>query len=231
MTRSFQYRSRQIMPSISQRLQLAQSSQSFAFLNGQGHHLETVAGYTVWKALTTTAIIGAIWGLRTAIGLLRGEEDAGRWELLLAGQTTRRRATVQAMLGLGASLLGMFLVTALITLLAGRLPGARFPTDGALLFAAAMVSGAAMFLALGALASQLAATSGQAAMFTTAVMGIAYAIRVVAASSTSRGWIRWFTPMGWIENVQPLEDPQPVAMILAQPEERVRDEEVPHLGA
>lgn len=200
-------------PSVSGRSQLAQASQSFAFLNGQGHHLESVAGYTVWKVVTTAAIIGAIWGMRTAVGLLRGEEDAGRWELLLAGQTTRRRATLQALLGLGAALAAMFLVTALVTVLAGGLPGARFSLDGSLLFAVAMVSGAAMFLALGALASQLAATGGQATMLTTAVLGIAYVVRVVADSSTSRGWIRWLTPLGWIENVQPLVDPQPLALV------------------
>ncbi len=36
-------------------------------------------------------VLGAVWGLLTATRLLRGEEDAGRWELLLAGQTTRER--------------------------------------------------------------------------------------------------------------------------------------------
>ena len=34
-------------------------------------------------------------------GCLRGEEDAGRWELLLAGQTTRRAAAAQALAGFG----------------------------------------------------------------------------------------------------------------------------------
>jgi polyether ionophore transport system permease protein len=200
-------------PSVSGRLQLAQTSQSFAFIAGTGHHLETVAGYTVWKVLTTTAFIGAIWGLRTSIGLLRGEEDAGRWELLLAGQTTRRRATAEALVGLGVALAAMFIVTAVVTVLAGRLPGARFTIDGSLLFAAAMVSGAAIFLGVGAVASQLAATSGQAAMLTTAFLGVSYVIRVLADSSTSRGWLRWATPMGWIENVQPLADPQPLALV------------------
>jgi ABC-2 type transport system permease protein len=200
-------------PVVSERYQLAQTSQSFAFIAGQGHHLETVAGYTVWKVLTTDAFIGAIWAMRTAIGLLRGEEDAGRWELLLCGPTTRRRATVQALVGLGLALTAMFLVTAVITILAGRLPGARFPTDGAVLFAAAMIAGAAIFLAVGALMSQVAATSGQASMLTTAVLGISYLIRVVADSSVSRGWLRWATPLGWIENISPLADPQPLALL------------------
>ena len=37
----------------------------------------------------TLMVLGAVWGLLTSTRLLRGEEDAGRWELLLAGQTTR----------------------------------------------------------------------------------------------------------------------------------------------
>ena len=42
------------------------------------------------------------FGLLTATRLMRREEDSGRWELLLAGQTTRRRAAVQAVAGLAA---------------------------------------------------------------------------------------------------------------------------------
>ena len=47
-------------------------------------------------------ILGAVWGLLTSTRLLRGEEDSGRWDLLLCGQTTRRGATAQAIAGLGA---------------------------------------------------------------------------------------------------------------------------------
>ncbi len=44
------------------------------------------------SASPSLAVVGAVWGLLTGTRLLRGEEDAGRWELLLAGQTTRRGA-------------------------------------------------------------------------------------------------------------------------------------------
>ena len=43
-----------------------------------------MAGFTACRVLTGITIIGSIWGLMTSTGLLRGEEDAGRWELLLA---------------------------------------------------------------------------------------------------------------------------------------------------
>lgn len=169
-------------PTLGDRLQLAQSLQSFAVLLGHPRHAETVAGFTSWRLTVAITIIGSVWGLLTSTSLLRGEEEAGRWELLLAGQTTKRRATAQALLGLGVALLAMFLVLALLTVAAGQSRGARFSTGGSLLFAVAMVSGAAMFIAIGALASQLCATRSQAATISAAVLGTSYVVRMIADS-------------------------------------------------
>jgi len=127
-------------PTVADRLKITGSLQSFAILLGQPHHAETVAGFTQWRVLVVIALIGAIWGLLTSTGLLRGEEEAGRWELLLAGQTTKRRAAAQALLGLGAALAAMFLAAAALTIAAGNLPGAHFTIGASLLFALAMVS-------------------------------------------------------------------------------------------
>ncbi len=83
---------------------LAKSFTSSGGLNalvGPVHQLNTVAGYTEWKSVGILTVLGAIWALLLSTKLLRGEEDAGRWELLLAGQTTRRGAAIQAMVGLG----------------------------------------------------------------------------------------------------------------------------------
>ena len=63
-------------------------------LFGPAPRLQTVGGFTVFKVSMTLTIIGAVWGLLTSSRLLRGEEDAGRWDLLLSGRTTgagRRR--------------------------------------------------------------------------------------------------------------------------------------------
>jgi ABC-2 type transport system permease protein len=199
-------------PTLASRLQLATSLQAFAIMLGIPHHAETVAGFTTWRVLTAIFLIGGIWGLLTSTDLLRGEEDAGRWELVLAGPTTKRRATAQVLVGLGIVLAAMFVVTTLLVLVAGRLPGARFSTGGSLLFGAALVSGAAMFLAIGALTSQLSATRSQAATLAAGVLGASWVVRMVADSSTSLGWLRWATPFGWIEELRPLRDPQPLAL-------------------
>lgn len=200
-------------PTLASRLELAQSLQSFAVMLGRPYHPETVAGFTSWRLLVAITVIGSIWGLLTSTGLLRGEEEAGRWEVLLAGQTTKRRATAQALAGLGIALLVMFLVIALITLAAGRSPGARFSTGGSVLFSVAMVSGAAMFLAVGALASQLSATRSQAATLSALVLGVSYVVRMIADSKSSLGWMRWMSPIGWVEELRPLRDPQLLALV------------------
>ena len=65
-------------------------------LYGPAPQLQTAAGFAVFKTSMTLMLLGAVWGLLTSTRLLRGEEDAGRWELLLTGATTRRRAAAQA---------------------------------------------------------------------------------------------------------------------------------------
>ena len=84
----------------------------------------------------TLMILGAIWGLLTSTRLLRGEEDSGRWELLLAGQTTRVGAAVQALVGLGAGIFALWALTAVITVLTGLDSKVHIAVGPALYFAA-----------------------------------------------------------------------------------------------
>jgi ABC-2 type transport system permease protein len=189
------------------------SNTGLAAINGVGRELQTVAGYTVWKSAMFLYIVGAVWGLLTATKLTRGEEDAGRWELLLTGQTTRRRAAAQALAGLAAGLAVLWLLTAVITVAVGRLSKVQIAAGPGLYFALALVAPAAIFLAAGALASQLAGTRRQAAGYTGAALGMCYAVRMVADSDSTLGWLRWASPLGWVQQLQPLVDPRPLAMV------------------
>ena len=138
------------------------SNHATAALFGPAPDLQTVAGFTVFKSLMTVMVLGALWGLLTSTRLLRGEEDAGRWELLLTGQSTRRSAAAQALGGLGMGLAALWFVTAVITVLTGRISSVGFSVGASLYFSLAQVAAAVMFLAVGALTSQLAATRRQA---------------------------------------------------------------------
>jgi ABC-2 type transport system permease protein len=70
-----------------------------------------------------------------------------------------------------------------------------------------------MFLGVGALASQLAATRRQASGYAGAALGVSYALRMVADSGTGLGWLRWASPLGWVEELQPLTSPHPLALV------------------
>lgn len=182
-------------------------------ITGPGIRLQTIAGYTEWKSLTFLSVIGGVWGLLIATKLLRGEEDSGRLELLLAGQTTKRHATVQVFVGLGCGLLALFVVTALICTVVGVDAKVHIGIASMLFFAVAIVSSAAVFLAIGMLTSQLAATRHRAAGYAGVVLGVSYGLRMIADSGTGLTWLRWTTPLGWVEELQPLTSPHPLALL------------------
>jgi ABC-2 type transport system permease protein len=186
---------------------------AFAALMGPARRLDTVGGWVSWRLLALLVWVGAIWGLLTATRLLRREEDAGRWELLLAGRTTRGRATAQAIGGLAVGWLILWALSAGLTLAAGSRSTVGFSTSGSLLYATAATATAAMFLAVGALSSQLAPTRRQANALAAAVLAIAYLIRLVADSVSGAGWLRWASPLGWIEELRPLTGAQPFALV------------------
>lgn len=180
---------------------------------GPAHHLDTVAGYTAYHTVGILGLIVAVWGLLAATRLLRGEEQAGRWELMLAGQTTRRRAAAAALAGLGIGLLTLWAVAAVATVAIGRSADARFSVSASLFMAVAAVAATGMFMAVGALCGQLAATRRHAAALAAGVFGVAYLLRAIAATNPSLYWLRWASPLGWVDELRPLTGSRPLALL------------------
>lgn len=184
-------------------------------LIGPARSINSTAGYLSWRALGVLSLLGGIWGLLTSTRLVRGEEESGRFELLLAGQTSRRRAAVQQAAGLGLGLLSLFAVTAVGTIATGLTASVHFALLQSMFFALCLVGAAAMFLAVGMLSSQLANTRRRAAVLASAFFGAAYLLRMVADSATSLHWLVWLSPLGWIEEARPLTDSTPAALLPA----------------
>jgi ABC-2 type transport system permease protein len=44
------------------------------------------------------------------------------------------------------------------------------------------------------------------------VLGACYALRLVADSRSGFEWLRWVTPIGWVEELRPLTSPRPLAL-------------------
>jgi len=181
-------------------------------LLGQPHHLETILGYSAWATTGVVTIIGGIWAFLLATKYFRGEEDAGRAEILQTGQTTARGTALNILGGLGAALLTLYVITAVLFIAVGRIHSINFGTQNALFFALASVAAAVFFMAVGALASQLMPTRSRASSLAAVVFGICFLIRAMA-DSTNMHWLLNITPLGWIEKLQPLTGSQPMWLL------------------
>ncbi len=179
---------------------------------GRAPTINSTGAYVVWNTLGVIAIIGSIWTLLLATKYFRGEEDTGRWELLLAGQTNARAAAFNNLRGLVTSLGGFFVIISVIFMLLGRTKGLNFTYSSELFFAASITLGIMMFLFVGALTSQLMPTRSRAALVASIVLGLSFVLRVIG-DITSFHWLLNFTPLGWMENLNPLAGSHPIWLI------------------
>jgi ABC-2 type transport system permease protein len=197
-------------PTLKDRLGFAHSfgeNKAIRLFYGEPHDLLTVGGYTAWRVGGILAIFAAVWGMLAAVRALRAEEDAGRAELVLAAPVGRRAVFWAAMAAVGAGIFVLWLA-----LLAGLLV-AGLPFGGSAYLALAVVSVVPVFVGVGALTSQLAPTRRMATELGGAVITISFVLRVVADTS-SDGWLRWATPLGWAEELRPFAGPRPLVLLL-----------------
>ncbi len=182
-------------------------------LLGLPHRIDTVGGFTAWRSLGVAMIIGGIWGLLLATKTFRGEEESGRWEKFLAGQTTSRRAAANALAGVAAAMALLWLMVSVITFAAGQTHSLHFSVTESLFFGTAIIASAVQFAAVGALTSQLAPIRRRAAMYAALVFGVSFLARAIADSDTSLGWLVNLSPLGWVEKLHPLTGAQPIWLV------------------
>lgn len=202
---------RHAYPTLSDRLAFAHSfasNDALRLFYGYPYDPLTVSGYSAWRVGGTLAILAAVFGLLAAVRALRGEEDSGRMELVLALAVGRRTASLSAMTAIGAGVLILWLAES-VGFIAGGLP-----VGGSAYLALATVSVVPVFVGVGALTSQLASTRRVALELGGAVVGLSLLLRVIADTSSGAGWLRWATPLGWDEELRPFTGPHPVVLVL-----------------
>ncbi len=178
-------------------------------LFGISHSIDTVRGFTAWRTLGVLTIVGAIWALMAATKRFRGEEEAGRWELFLSGQTTSRQGAVNIMAGLGVGLVIIYVIVAIVTGIIGNMNKLHFSAGETLFFSLALVASTAEFFAVGAFASQIAPTRRRAAGIAAGVFGVSFLLRAIGDAAPSVHWLTNISPLGWIEHLRPLTGSDP----------------------
>jgi ABC-2 type transport system permease protein len=204
-------------PSAASRHQLAATTgqdTGLAVLLGPVSGIGTVGGYTVYKGFLMLTTIGAVWGVLAATRLLRGEEDAGRWQLLLSGATTPGRATAATLAALGAAVGVVLAGSTGLLLLVVRNPDLDLTVAGTLAYGASTALVPAVFVGVGAVCSQLGRSRRAANGLALSILGATFLVRMVADAEHRTSWLLWLTPFGWSERVRPYreDDLRPVAL-------------------
>lgn len=206
VTLSSVYGYRMGYPNHSDRLRLSASfshDAGIAAVFGPARALDTVAGFAAFRTLGVIPLIVSIWAMLSATRALRGEEESGRWEIMISAPITRRRATLATIRGLYASLVITLIFTALLMTLTSLLSH-DFTVSAGLFFTLTLIASAFFFTSVGALTSQIASTRRLAATQAGLVLGISFLLRAVADSSPSIAWMHWLSPLGWITESAPL---------------------------
>lgn len=176
-------------------------------INGAPHALDTAAGFAVWDAGWIWQLILGVWAILTVTRFLRGDEDLDRCDLVLAGPIRATRVTgIAVAVVAAAGLLVGLVVTASMAALGQELASS-------VLLGLALGGVSATFASIAALSSQLVEVRRRAAGLAAAMLGVAWIVRMIAASTDPRAWLGWFTPLGWTDLLHLYGDPDPVALI------------------
>lgn len=185
------------------------ASPAIRTLFGEPVALDGAGGFTVWRTGTALAVLLAAWSFLGVVRVTRGEEDAGRWDLLLAGRVglptlVSRHVTVVVAADLIAGAAA-----------AGALVAAGTAVSGAVLHGLGLALVGVAFAGTGAVAAQLLPSRGAAVGATAAVLGLALLARMIADGVEALAWGRWATPFGLLALSRPYaeEDPLPLVVL------------------
>jgi polyether ionophore transport system permease protein len=202
---------RHAYPTLAARLHFAHSfahNKAVVLFYGKAYDLLTVGGYSAWRVGGTLTIFAAVFGFLAGVRALRAEEDSGRAEILLALPIHRRTTFSASMSAIAAG-------TAVLWLAAfGGFVVGGLPTDGSMYLALSIASVIPVFAGVGALVSQVASSKRIALELGGAMVGVFFLLRVIADTSSSAGWLRWLTPLGWAEELRPFTGAHPAVLLL-----------------
>lgn len=197
-------------PDAASRARLAQLGDNAAvrMLQGVPRNVDTIGGFVAWDAGWFLEWLLAVWALLTISRLLRGDEESDRASLVHAVPLSARSVTLLQVAVVSAGSIGAGGV------LAAVLIGAGAPATSAGLHAAALAAFGVAATAVGALACQLVDLRKRAVAFGSGVLALGYFLRMLANGDPSRGWLRWWSPFGWMDELQPYGSPRLMALLL-----------------
>lgn len=187
------------------------SSAAFVFLLGPFPSDDTTAALTAWRAGLFLITALAVCAVLAVTRQTRREEEAGRAELVLSGAVGRWAPLVAATTVTAVLVTGVSIVMAVIIAAVG---GSAYPAFVVFLqyWATGLAAtGTALF------AAEVAASRRSANLVASGVVAGGYLLRGVADTVPAAGWLRWCSPVGWAQEMDPFGTPNlwPAAAALA----------------
>lgn len=170
--------------------------------------LEHAGGFTVWRTGTVVSVLLAVWGALAVTRITRGAEDAGHWDLLLAGRLVPTRVIV---VHLGVVAAAMVIAGAAI---GAALVVAGTDPRGAFLHGAGMALVGVFFVGVSGVTAQVFTSRSSATGAAVAMLAGALLLRMVADGVPALRRLRWVTPFGLVEQAAPYHSDRVVPLMV-----------------
>jgi len=179
-----------------QKLLELSSATAVRMLQGVPAGVDTAGGFAVWDGGWMLALIIGCWALLAATRLTRGEEDAGRAELVRCRPVTARQYLLAQLAALGTASAGVGVAAGLPFVVLGE------SVTGALVWACGLAALAAVAAGVGVLVAQLLEPRRRAVAAGLGLLAAAFLVRIVANSADQRLWLLTVGPFGWLERLR-----------------------------
>jgi ABC-2 type transport system permease protein len=166
-----------------------------------------IGGLSAWRIGVLGATATALMAIVTVVRRTRSDEETGRAELLAAGALGRSAPLVAALALAG----GCCLLVAVLTVAGavGTAGGA-----GGVVLALALAGTGAVFAGVAAVAAQLTGSTRAATAFAGVVLAVSFLVRAAGDVLVGAGWLRWLSPLGWVEQARPYAGDHAVVLLL-----------------
>ena len=159
----------------------------------------SVGALTAWRYGVWGALFAVLMSVFIVVRHTRGDEEAGRLELIGSARVGRQ-APLASAIGV-AALANVVLIVGLSVVL----PPLGLPVAGSVALSLAIGTCGLAFTGISAVAAQLTAGARSARGLAIGVLGAALLARAVgdAAGAGGPAWLTWVLPLGWTEMVRP----------------------------
>ncbi|SEO45098.1 ABC transporter permease [Trujillonella endophytica] len=160
--------------------------------------LDTVAGAVAFEISSFVILVAALMAMFTTGRHTRGDEEAGRTELLRATRVGRHAPL------LAAVAVSALACAAMVPAVAAAGVGTGLPAGGSFLLGASVGAGALVFTGITAVVAQVTASARAVYGMVGGALGIAFVLRAVGDVEGS--WVSWTSPIGWAQATHPWSD-------------------------